>query len=174
MSGKPTEESVRNDGAIPTLDMVLKNVAETTKDVKFSGVFASNDVADAVIAVADASGGATAAALTVDLKSTDSAGTALAKVKVLKIVCADTQYAGSGDANANVTFATATKGSILASGSGYAVVKTDAAGQFACTASNASDETVWFSCATIDGGLDALTAGVTIRGCIPDSATWAA
>lgn len=131
-----------------------------------------NNIVDAVIAVADAGGGATAAALTVDLQ--DLEGNALAKTGVAMIVASDTQYAGSKDANANVTFTTATLGSILASGSGWAIIKCDSSGQFACTASNSSDETVYFSVCSVDGGADALANGVVVRGCIPDDATWSA
>ena len=132
----------------------------------------ATDVLDAVIAVADAPAAATDAACTVDLK--DLAGAAHTAVGVVKIVASDSQYAGVADANANVTFGTATKGSILASGSGWAVVKTDANGQFACTATNATDETVYFSVTGVDGGVDALAAGVIVRGCVPDAAIWSA
>ena len=132
----------------------------------------TDSMVDAVIAVADASGGETAAALTADLK--DLSGNALAKTGVFEIVASDTEYAGVRDANANVTFATATKGSILATGSGWAIVKADAIGQFSCTVSNSSDETVYFSCQNCSGGVDALANGVFIRGCLPDSAEWAA
>jgi hypothetical protein len=85
----------------------------------------------------------------------------------------DTAGAGFADLNANVTFATATTGSILASGSGWALVKTDATGDFACTASNSSDETVHFTVVTAMD-VDALANGIFVRGCVNDSATWAA
>ena len=131
-----------------------------------------DNVVDAVIAVADAGSGATGAALTVDIK--DLAGAAKSKVCEGLILASDTQYAGRDDQNANVTFGTATLGSILASGSGWCVFKTDANGQFACTATNAVDETVYFSVKTAEGGVDALAAGVAVRGCVPDDATWSA
>jgi hypothetical protein len=130
------------------------------------------NVADVTIVVPDTGGGGTDAALTAQLVDIDAVN--LAKEGVFLIVCSDTQYAGSKDANANVTFGTATAGSILASGSGYAIVKADATGLFACTASNSADEGVYFSCTNTDGGVDAVANGLTIRGCIPDLATWSA
>ena len=42
-----------------------------------------------------------------------------------------------------VTFSAATTGSIVATGSGYAVIETDASGDFACTISDSADETVY-------------------------------
>jgi hypothetical protein len=131
-----------------------------------------NNIADIVITAADAPGGATTSLFTAAIK--DLSGDAIEKTGVFLIVASDTQYAGSKDANANVTFGTATAGSILASGSGYAIVKTDATGSFACTATNAVDETVYFTAASADGGADAVANGVVVRGCVPADATWAA
>jgi hypothetical protein len=150
----------------------MPRVKLSTGAVLNLGAGLASDVLDAVIAVANATGGVTTAACTVDLK--DLAGAAHAAVGVVRIVAANAQYAGDKNANANVTFGTATKGSILASGSGWAVVKTDANGQFACTATNAVDETVYFSVTGVNGGVDALAAGVLVRGCLPDAATWSA
>jgi len=144
----------------------------STGSVLNLGAGLASDVLDAVISVDDGTGGATAVDCTVDLL--DLSGAAHAAVGVVKIVASDTIYAGSKVPNAHVTFGTATKGSILASGSGWAVVKTDASGQFACTATNASDETVYFSVTGVDGGVDALAAGVIVRGCLPADATWSA
>lgn len=133
---------------------------------------ADANTVDAVLTAADAPAGATTSAFTAQLN--DAAGDPIAKAAIVKIVCADSEYGGSNDANANVTFGTATVGSILASGSGWAVIKTSATGAFACTATNASDEEVFFSAASVDGGVDAVAAGVALRGCVPVSATWAA
>lgn len=134
--------------------------------------YIQDNIVDAVIAVANATGGATGAALTVDIN--DLAGVALAKTCVGKIIASDSEYGGMHDLNANVTFGTATLGSILAQAAGFCVFKTDAAGQFACTATNAADETVWFNVCTSDGGADAVANGVLVRGCDPDDATWSA
>jgi hypothetical protein len=171
-SRNPAGDALRKAGAIPSMDQILQSYPEVTQPMKISSTVSGIDVVDAVIAVADASGGATGSALTADLKNLD--GTALAKTGVFMILSCDTQYAGSKDANATTTFGTATKGSILASGTAWAIVKADANGQFACTVTNSADETVYFSCATVDGGVDAVANGVVIRGCIPDDATWSA
>jgi hypothetical protein len=133
---------------------------------------AAGNVVDAVITAADASGGETDSAFAVQLNGVD--GDPIAKVAVVKIIASDSEYGGGNDPNSNVTFGTATAGSILASGNGWAVVKTDATGAFACTASNSSDETVYFTAADSDGGVDDVTAGAVVRGCVPESATWAA
>jgi hypothetical protein len=124
------------------------------------------------MAIANATGGATAAALTADLK--DLAGAGLSKTGVFKIIASDNEYRGGEDMNANVTFINATLGSILATAAGWAIVKADSSGNFACTASNAVDETVWFAASSCEGGHDALANGVLIRGCVPDSAAWSA
>ena len=53
-------------------------------------------------------------------------------------------------------------------------MKTDANGQFACTLTNAADETVYFSGTASDGGVDGVSNAVVVRGCVPDASTWAA
>lgn len=151
----------------PALDRINAAIALANKNEK-----GTLNIVDAVLTVADAPGGATDSALTCQLNDVD--GVAIKKAAVVKIVAADTEYAGSNDTNATTTFGTATTGSILASGNGWAVVKTDATGAFACTATNSADETVYFSAATVDGGVDALASGVLVRGCLPESATWSA
>jgi hypothetical protein len=134
----------------------------------------AQNLVDAVIAVADAPAGATAAALTADLK--DVNGNALAKVGVFLIEASTTLYHGARTPNAHITFGTPSKGSVLADdhANGWWLVKTDANGQFAVNASNSSDETVYFSCTTAPVGVDALAHAVAIRGCVPDDATWSA
>ena len=129
----------------------------------------SNNLCDAVIAVADAGGGSPDSALTVDLK--DLLGGALAKTGVVRIMASTTQYiygAGVG----TISYDTVTKGSILAQGNGIAVVKCDASGQFACNCVNTADGT-WYFTAMQAASVDALANGVAIRGCLDDAATWA-
>lgn len=149
-------------------NVVLNDTHRASAGIDHS--YIQDNIVDAVIAVANAAGGTTTSALTADIQ--DLAASGLSKTCVFRIVCSDSEYGGSDDANANVTFSAATLGSILASGSGYAIVKSDASGNFACTANNAVDETVYFSCATHTGGTDALANGVLVRGCVPDGATW--
>lgn len=171
---EPTEDSIRNAGAIPSLNQVCGVSAETAVAMKLTGQLSTIDVVDVVIAVTGGSGGATAGVLTADIKDTTALAAALAKTGVFLILAHDTQYAGSRDLNATTTFGTATKGSILGSGTGWAVVKADASGQVAIVPSNSADETIWFSCASVNGGVDAVANGVVVRGCIAVSATWAA
>ena len=132
----------------------------------------SSAFVDAVVAVANAGAGATVAACTVQLN--DLLGAPIGFVGEVLILAQSTQYAGRYALQTHVTFDTATVGSILASGAGWAVIKTSAAGAFACNANNASDETVYFSVETTSGGHDALAAGIVVRGCVPDPATWSA
>jgi hypothetical protein len=136
--------------------------------------YLANNLVDVVVAVADTGGGGTDALASVQVN--DLAGVALAKECVLMLYAGDTQYGGLKDANANITLGSVTAGSILASAaaSGWFLVKTDATGLFAATASNSSDETVYFNAATADGGVDTAVNGVVVRGCVPDGATWSA
>lgn len=157
--------------AMGRLNEVIDQTNANAVAIAASGAEIDNMV-DAVITAEDVAGGGTDSAFTVQLNGLD--GSPIAKAAVVKIIAADSEYGGGNDANANVTFATATAGSILASGSGWAVVKTDATGAFACTVADATDETVYFTAADSDGGVDAAASGVVVRGCVPVSATWAA
>lgn len=151
----------------------LADVTDATNVAAAGAVMVSDLYAvDAAITVANATGGATDSACTVTLVDLD--GTALASAKVVKIIASNAIYAGHSAQNAHVTFGTATAGSILGSGSGYATIKTDATGAFACTATNTSDETVYFSVCSPDGGADTVAGAAIVRGCIPDAATWSA
>lgn len=126
-----------------------------------------------VVAAADATGGATASALTADLKTLN--GAALAKTGVVKLIAQPTQYAGElGTLSATTSWGSATKGSILASAAGWCIAKCDASGQFACTLSNSADETLYVTACTADGGVDALANGIQVVGCVPDSVAWSA
>jgi hypothetical protein len=129
------------------------------------------ELALAEIAVADASGGATGAALTLDLK--DQEGSALGRDAVAMILASTSQFGGQRNANANITLGTVTKGTVLEAGaaSGWWVVKTDSNGEFDCTATNAVDETVYFSVVTAEG-VDGAGRGALVYECVPDAATW--
>jgi len=148
-------------------DVVLNNTHRTS--VGLDHAYLKNNLADAVIAVANATGGGTTAALTVDLKDLD--GGALSKTGIVMVRASAAE--GSPTLNGNVTFGTATKGSILATAAGWAIVKCDANGQFACTATNAVDETVYFVVVNANG-VDAVANGIAVRGCLSDAATWSA
>lgn len=127
----------------------------------------------AVVAVANATGGATGAALTVTLTQLDgTAVTSEREVLVLGTMAAYSPWVNEPGVG-SVTFGSATVGTIVASGQGYAQIRTDASGAFACTVSNADDETVNFVVHT-GKGLSALTYQALVVGCVPDSATWSA
>jgi hypothetical protein len=133
----------------------------------------TDNLVDVEIAVADASGGESAAAMTAQV--VDMYGNNLAKVCAFMIFASDTEFAGPNSANTNITVDTVTAGELVADGSaaGWWLVKTDATGLFAANANNDSDEEVFFNAASSNGGVEAGT-GVNVRTSIPDSATWAA
>jgi hypothetical protein len=133
---------------------------------------ASEYFVKATIAVADATGGATGAALTLDLFELDGT-TTLSGAKQVMIRTSGSQYDPSS-VNTNVTFGTATKGSIIASGSGWCLAETDAAGEFDCTASNSSDETVYFGVTAPAAGQSDTSKGVLGVISNSDAATWSA
>ena len=128
----------------------------------------------ATIAAADVSGGGTTTSLNVDLYRMDGA-TRLSSAVQVAIVCRSAQYSiATGEPLVgSVAFSAATKGSLVANGGGWAVVETDAAGEFDCTLTNADDETVWLAVITAPGVSD-LAKSAMVAGCIPDSATWSA
>jgi len=130
------------------------------------------DVLDAVVAVADSLSGVATVLGSVQIN--DLAGAPIAHVVEGLLLAQTAIYVGRNGIQAHVTYGLATAGSILASGAGWCVFKTDATGLFACTMTNANDEGVYFSVCSVDGGTDALAAGAIIRGCIPDLATWIA
>ena len=128
------------------------------------------DVLDAVVAVADSASGVATTTGTVQINTL--AGAPIAHAVVGLLLAQTAQYGGRNAIEAGVTYSLATAGSILASGAGWCVFKTDATGLFACTLTDAADEVVWFSVTGADGGHDALAAGAIIRGCVPDRAEW--
>lgn len=130
---------------------------------------------NATIAVADASGGATAAALTVSLVRAQDNSTDIASARQVLILATDAQYepVPSVSLVTNVTFATATTGTIAASGPGWALVTTDASGDFACTASNSTDETAYFRVLT-PTATDAAAERCVVVHSNSDDATWSA
>jgi len=128
-----------------------------------------DNVVDAVVTAADIGGGGTATTLVVQLNTMD--GRPISSVREVMIYANDTQYIE--DANANVTFSLATAGAIVASGAGWCLARTSATGAFACTLTNAVDETVWFNAKTAPYGVAVLAEACVVRGCLPDDATWA-
>jgi len=135
------------------------------------GAIVTNQNAIAVIAVANATGGATTAALTVDL-TRDDATVVNAAVQIL-ITARLTQYAPNS-ALGSVTFGTATKGSIITSSSGWCLAQTDTGGEFDCTATNAVDEALYFNVSPPFTGQSDTTKRVMGVSSNSDVATWSA
>lgn len=126
----------------------------------------------ATLAVADTAGGGTAAALTLQLNKLDG-NTPIGAARQVLILATVAQY-GAELGNSSVTFGSATTGSIIASGNGWALVETNSAGAFACTASNSDDETAYFAAAPPPHGVSDLTKGVLGVISNSDAATWSA
>lgn len=127
----------------------------------------------ATITVPDVVGGATAAALTLSLVQAQDGTTPVASARQVLIRALSQQYQPVPPFSNTVTFLNATTGSIVASGNGWALVLTSAAGLFACTANNTTDETVHFRVLTADA-ISTLTQRCMVVGCVPDAATWSA
>jgi hypothetical protein len=160
-----------DDTAATSFQVTNDSAAIVFKADAFGHVSFDQEVT-ATIAVADASGGATTALLTLDLQRADEASVLARPVQVM-IATGVAQYVPRQAVNGNVTFGTATKGSIIDSGSGWALVETDAAGEFDCTATNAADEAIYFWVESANKLSDP-TDGCVVLGSNSDLATWAA
>jgi hypothetical protein len=132
-----------------------------------------------VIAFPNATGGGTTSAGTVQVNDLD--GSAIGRAVYLKLHATDTQYRPLAGA-ANCTLDTATTGSIVVgAASDGLVILTDATGAFACTATNAADETVYFHAVTADKNTAETYSPQTNASYVQvvgdgggDSATWSA
>lgn len=133
-----------------------------------------NLIAVATIAVANAGGGAVAAALTVDLFRGNAAATPISAVSEIMIVTRALQYQPGQALNANCTFGAATKGSIVDSGNGWCLALTNATGEFDCTVTNAVDETVWFAVQSPVGSSAPIADRLSVMSSNADSAVWSA
>jgi hypothetical protein len=125
----------------------------------------------ATIAVANATG-TNNCALTLTLRRADNS-TALASARQVMIIVQATasQYSPAFATETSVTFTTATTGSIIASGAGWALVQTDATGAFACTAVNSDDETVNYAVQDPRMGVSDVTKACIVIGSNNDPAT---
>lgn len=127
----------------------------------------------AVVTAAGGSSGATAGTLALQLNKIDET-TAIGAARQVLIQAYDVQYSSlESDKNANVTFNTASTGTLVASGNGWALVETDATGAFACALANGSDETTYLRCETAPAHSDP-TDGAIVVGSNSDDAIWAA
>jgi hypothetical protein len=131
-----------------------------------------DEVVTATVAATGGSGGATDGTLVVTLKQADES-TALTTARQCVVRVGAAQYAPGQTPVSTVTFSTATSGTLVASGNGWALIETTAAGAFACTISDSADETVYVWCETASGVSDP-TDGCVVIGSNSDDATWAA
>jgi len=139
-------------------------------DIAASGDLLNDRFVVATIAVANATGGATTAALTLQLNRAD--GTPITAARQVAIFGSTLQYARNNPSS-TLSYGTATAGSIIYPGSGYAIVKTDATGAFACTATNSADQTLYFM-ATVPDAVSLTADGVLGVISNLDSAAWSA
>lgn len=125
----------------------------------------------ATVTSAGGSGGATAGTLSIQLKRLDGT-TNPAAARQIVVLAQSSQYQPGGQPVFTVTFGSATTGSIIASGNGWALCETDAAGAFVCVPSDSADETIYLRAYTA-GALADLSKSATIFS-NSDDATWAA
>ena len=125
----------------------------------------------AACAAADATGGATTTTLTVTLTQVD--GTAVTTAKQVMVTLGATRYEPV-TLDSSPTFSSPTVGSIIASGSGWALIQTSTAGAFSCTLTNATDETLYISARTAHAGVSTADAGCVVVESNSDSVAWSA
>jgi hypothetical protein len=157
--GTRLDEVTGLDDRVTALETVNTVADETDRDVL------------ATVTVPDTAGGGTAALSTVQLYRPDGV-TPIAAARQVLILAKAAAYSGLAVAG-SATFGTATVGSIIASGTGWALVQTSATGAFACTISNSADETLFFTAHPPQGVSDK-TLAVRSVASNSDSATWAA
>lgn len=141
-------------------------------DASLAGYLNTDQLVVAVVAAAGGTGGATAGTLEVDLYRADET-TVLQRPVQAVIIATSAQYEPSGPVVTTVTFSAATKGTIVASGSGWCLFESDADGEFDCTVSDSADESIYLFCRSADKVSD-LTDTCRVMGCVPASATWSA
>lgn len=134
---------------------------------------AGDKVLTAVLALGASGAGVATKALTLTLKRLDGS-TAITTPRVALIRTSATADTGNPLASgvSTVSFGTATVGSIIVSGAGWALVLTSAAGAFACTCTDSADETInaWVETAPVS---DTLAHSALILPSALVNATWA-
>ena len=132
----------------------------------------SDAMVTAVVAVTGGTGGSADGTITVDLSRADESTVLGRPVQVMVRVGA-AQYAPNQTPVSTVTFSAATKGSIVDSGNGWALVETDADGEFDATISDSADETVYTWIESANKMSDP-TDGCVVLGSNSDAGTWSA
>lgn len=170
-------------GAGSVTDVLLARIAANTLglaagdslNITNTGELVNDRYAKAVVAIVGGSGGATAGTLDIDIQTLAGVNVTGARVGCIVVNAAADRYAGSfATPVATVTFTTATLGSILATGAGYCIFKTDATGNFACTIDDTADETVYGAVISAPAGVTAAGEGCIIVESNSDDGVWAA
>lgn len=160
---------------------VLRNLAGQVQSAALAAFFSdvitylktgpTDRLVKATCAAADATGGATGSAFTLSLVQVD--GTAVTSARQVMVTLGSTRYEPV-TLDSSPTFGSATTGSIIASGNGWALVQTSAAGAFACTITNATDETLYVSARTAHSGVSVADTGCVVVESNSDSVAWSA
>lgn len=127
----------------------------------------------ATVTCADVVGGATDGTLNISLKQARDNATDPTTICQLMIRVHAAENTPMQALDNSTTFSAPTVGTIPASGTGWALVATNASGDFSCTITNSADETVWIWVTTAEGGFDVGKRCVVVA-CNPDNVTWSA
>lgn len=133
----------------------------------YAGDVVSDTLVVPTITVPNATGGATTAALTMQLNRTD--GTPITSAREVMICASLTRFLFG--MSSTLTYSSATVGTIVTSGNNYALVRTDATGAFACTVTNSADETLYFMVQPAHCVSDTAYSCL-VRPGVADPATW--
>lgn len=159
---------LRTDGAADTT--VYARVSGAW--VAIEGTGGSIDVSVTLTAGTAPSGGATDTTITGQLK--DSSNTNIASSRRVMLVAKTTEY-GPITIDTSVTFTNpGGSDSIVAQGNGWVIVDTSATGEFVLTASNSTDETVYFTCVDAGSNSSSVSKACYVMACAPISVTWSA
>jgi hypothetical protein len=135
----------------------------------------ADQVVVATLTCSSPTGGATDAAFTAALTRADGGAVASARQVLVTAVADGADAAGPATTlAATVTFNTATVGSIITSGNGWALIETSAAGAFACTATNSADGDFTFAASTAIRGVSDAAKVASVIGCAMITPSWAA
>lgn len=135
------------------------------------GRLLTDEIVKAAFTNTSATGGATGATMAVQLYQGDGS-TAITSARQVFIRLSATQYGETADSSP--TFGSATAGSIIASGNGWALIETSAAGAFSCTVTNATDETLYCAALTPPGGVSDVAKSCVVLASPATSIAWAA